>query len=386
MKRGNWMNLRRLAWMPILLAGQMLCIEPGWADTWQQAFTSRIATEYDTNPVMSPAYPGGVWRALFEPSYALTGRTGENEITAGLALQLVRSSDKTLSPSQDNPSVFLNWLRPSEAGEFGISSRYAQAATRDAGGVDATGSVPAASTSKTRSLSGRWSKELTERSTLSADAAYSGVTYNGGAYSDYSTRSGGLKISYASSEQITSFCSVTGNKYMPANGGPSGSPAGSTLVESSLTEATLGLNWKVEYMDWTMQAGKSRVSGGKSGTQGSVAAHYTGPQTQLTMNAGRTVMPSGLGGFVKSDQVGGSLIYALSEYSNTGIDLGRQKNILPATSPITSTSSGVWIDHDLSSAWKVRTYCLHRTAQGGGNGSVSSNLVGLSFASTYSDF
>jgi hypothetical protein len=367
--------------MSILLVGQMLCIESGWADSWQQALTSRIATEYDTNPIMSPAYPGGVWRALFEPSYAITGKTGENEITAGLALQLVRSSDKTLSPSQDNPSVFLNWLRPSEAGEFGISSRYAQVATRDAGGVDATGLVPASSTSKIRSLSGRWSKELSERSTLSADAAYSGVNYNGGAYSDYSTRSGGLKISYVSSEQITSFCSVTGNKYVPANGGASGS-----LPESTLTEATLGLNWKVEYMDWTMQAGKSRVSGGKSGNQGSVVAHYTGQQTQLTMNAGRTVTPSGLGGFVKSDQVGGSLSYALSEYSNTGIDLGRQKSIFSTNSSSTSTSSGVWIDRDLTATWKVRTYCQHRTVKGGGNQSVSSNLVGLSFVSTYSDF
>jgi hypothetical protein len=375
------MNGSRLAGMAILLAGQMLYAGQGRADSWQQAASFRVSTEHDSNPAMSATNNSGVWRALFEPSYALTGRTGESEITAGLALQMVRSSDKTLSPSQDNPSVYLNWLRPSEAGEFGISSRYAQAATRDAGGVDATGIVPASSTSKSRTLSGRWSKELSEHSTLSADTAYTGVTYNGGAYTDYSTRSGGLKISYLSSEQITSFCSVTGNKYMPANGGPSGS-----LAESTLSEATLGMDWRGEYMVWTVQAGKARVSGSNSETLGSVVAHYTGQQTQLTMNAGRTVTASGLGGFVKSNQVLGNWSYALSDYTNTGIDLGRQKNLSSTIGPDTSTTLGAWIDHDLTSTWKVRTYYQHRTSQGGGAESVSSNLVGLSFAYTNSDF
>ena len=380
------MNGSRLAGVAILLAGQLLYAGQGRADSWQQVLTSRIATEHDSNPAMSATNKSGVWRALFEPSYALTGRAGESEITAGAALQMVRSSDKTLSPSRDNPSVFLNWLRPSEAGEFGISSRYAQAATRDAGGVDATGRVSAASTSKTRTLSGRWSKELSERSTLSADTAYNGVTYNGGIYTDYSTRSGGLKISYLSSEQITSFCSVTGNKYMPANSGPSSGLAGSALVESTLANATLGMDWRGEYMVWTVQAGKARASGSNSETLGSVVAHYTGQQTQLTMNAGRTIIASGLGGFMKSNQVLVNWSYALSDYSTTGIDLGRQKNLSSTIGPDTLTSLGAWLDHDLTSAWKVRTYYQHRTSQGGGTESVSSDLVGLSFAYSYSDF
>jgi hypothetical protein len=380
------MNGSRLAGMAILLAGQLLCAGQGRADSWQQAASFRVSTEHDSNPAMSATNRTGIWRALFEPSYALTGRTGESEITAGLALQMVRSSDKTLSPSQDNPSVFLNWLRPSEAGEFGISSRYAQAAIRDAGGVDATGRVSAASTSKTRTLSGRWSKELSERSTLSADTAYSGVTYNGGIYTDYSTRSGGLKIGYVSSEQITSFCSVTGNKYLPANNGPSSSLASSTLGESTLAEATFGMDWRGEYIVWTVQAGKARVSGSNSETLGSVAAHYTGQQTQLTMNAGRTITASGLGGFIKSNQVLVNWSYALSDYSNTGLDLAGQKNLSFTIGPDTSTTLGAWINHDLTSAWKVRTYYQHRTSRGGGFESASSNLVGLSFAYSYSDF
>jgi hypothetical protein len=318
---------------------------------------------------------------MIEPGYALRGMFGESSLNAGLALQMSRSSDKTLSPDRDNPSVFLNWLRPSESGEFGINSRYAEMATRDSDGVDATGRVPESSTRASRSLSGNWSKALSDFSTLSADTAYEKVSYKGGGptYTDYSTRTGGLKFSYIMSEQITSFIRVSGNKYMPANGGTS----------SSLTDATLGMNWKAEYWDWTVQAGKARIGGGNSDTQGSVSAQYAGQRNHFVLNAGRSISPSGLGGFAKSDSVKGSWSYVLSEYSNTGIDLERRKNfsntiVYGGTS--SSTTSSAWIDHNLTSLWKMRTYYMHRLIQGGWYESVSSNLLGLSLAYENSNF
>jgi hypothetical protein len=373
------MNVPRLAWMSVLLAGQLLYTGQGWAESWQHTVTARASTEYDSNPSMSPTNPGSVWRYLIEPGYALMGMFGQSSLNAGLALQMARSSNKTLSPDRDSPTVYLNWLRPSESGEFGINTRYAETTTRDSGGVDAAGRVPESSTRASRSLSGNWRKELSEQSSLSADTAYEKVTYKGGgAYTDYATRSGGLRFSYNMSEQITSFIRVSGNKYMPANGGAS----------STLTDATLGLSRRAEYLDWTVQAGKSRVAGGSSSTQGSVEAHYTGQQTQLTLNAGRSITPSGLGGYVKSDSVRGSWSYVLSEYSNTGIDLERRNNPSTATgsSSTSSSSSTVWISHNLTSLWSMRTYYQHRNNQGGGGVSASSNLLGLSLAYLNSNF
>lgn len=364
--------------MSVLLAGLLLYTGQGWAESWQHTVTARASTEYDSNPSMSPSNPGSVWRYMIEPSYALMGMFGESSLNAGLALQMARSSNKTLSPDRDSPTVFLHWLRPSESGEFGINTRYAETTTRDSGGVDAAGRVPASSTSDSRSLSGNWRKELSEQSALSADTAYEKVTYKGGGtYTDYSARSGGLRFSYIMSEQITSFIRASGNKYMPASGGAS----------STLTDATLGMSWRAEYLDWTVQAGKSRVGGGSSSTQGSVEAHYTGQQTQLTLNVGRSITPSGLGGFVKSDLVRGSWNYALSEYSNTGIDLERRNNPSTATgSSSTNSSSSAWISHNLTSSWSMRTYYQHRNNQGEGGVSASSNLLGLSLAYSNSNF
>lgn len=372
------MKAGRLVLIPALLMGQLLCTAQVRADTWQHTVASRVSAEFDSNPMMSPTNSEGVWRAVLEPGYALNGSMGDSVITAGLAVQIVRSSNKTLSPDRDSPSVFLNWLRPSEAGEFGISTRYAEMATRDVGGADATGQVPESSTRASRSFSGHWNKELSERTSFSAETAYDKVSYKGGgAYVDYSMRSGGLKINYVWSEQISSFVRGSGNKYMPANGGAS----------TSNVDATLGVNWTVEYLAWSLQMGKSRVVGSNSETVGSVAMHYTGQLTQLLLEAGRAISPSGLGGFVKADQVRGSWSYALSEYTNAGIDLSRNRNASDTMiGASTGTTSGAWVDHNLTSLWSVRTYFTHRTNQAAGAESASSNLLGFSFVYNNPDF
>lgn len=370
----------------MLMAGQLLYTSQGWADTWQQGVSSQVSTEYETNPAMSATNQGSVWRGIFSPSYALMGKIGESALNAGLAFQIARATNKTLSPDRDSPSAYLNWSRPSDAGEFGISSKYAQVATRDSAGVDATGYVPANSTSTSRSLSVSWSKELSERSSLSANGAYEGVSYKGGGtYTDYSTRSGSLRYSYILNENITSFFSVSGNRYMPTAGGATSSGVGT--ASSSSVDTTLGMDWKAEYLDWTVQIGRSRVIGGSSNTQGSVAAHYTGQRNQLTLDVGRSVSSSGLGAYTKADHVKGGWIYALNEYSNTGIDLGWQKtypNTLIGSSMTTTT--GVWLDHNLTALWKMRTYFSRRSNRGDVIESVSSNVLGLSLTYSNIDF
>jgi hypothetical protein len=368
------LNLRRLTGLPILLVGLMLNSGQGWADSWQHAVSSRFSTEFDSNPAMIPTNPGSVRRVLFEPSYTLIGQVGANELKTGLALQIARSSNHTLSPNREDPSVFFDWSHQSDAGELGISPRYAELATRDAG-IDATRPVPVSSTRASRSLSGRWSKELSERSSLSADGSFEGVSYTGGGnYVDYSTRSGNLKLSHAVSELSTAYLRVSGNKYIPAGDGPS----------TRYGIATLGLEWKVEYMDWSMQLGKYKGHG-ITGMQGGGTVQYTGQQSHLVLNADRQISSSGFGGFVKADHVSGNGSYSLSERSNMGIDLEWWKN-LSTTFYSIHTTTGVWLQRNLSPSWVGRMNYLHNILTGGGVFSASSNIIGVSLVYTNSEF
>jgi len=367
------LNVLRLAKLPILLTALMLNSVQGWADTWQQAVAARVSTEYDSNPAMSPAYPEGIWRTIFEPSYTLMGILGKNELKTGLALLIARSSNETLSQNREDPSMFLDWQRQSDAGQFGIFSRYAETATRIAE-IGNTGPGVADSTRISRTVAGRWNKALTDRSTLSADGSYESNSYKGGTYIDYVTRSGSMMFSYDWSERSTPFLKVSYSDYEPTVGGPS----------SRLDTATLGLNWTIpDYLQGTLQASKYKINDAEMGTQGGASLQYTGQRTQLILNAGRQVSPSGLGGFTTVDQANGGWSYALSERSKTGIDLGWSKNHF--VTDIINRTAGAWLQHDLNSFWLMRTYYMHRITEQSGV-VASSNILGLTFVYTHTDF
>lgn len=323
---------------------------------------------------MDPAYRGGIWRSIVEPSYQLK-RTGDaNELNAGLALQMARSSNKTLSQDRDNPSVFVGWRRQKERGEFGLSARYDEVQTRISE-IDNTGPNSVDNTRATRAISGNWSEALSERSTLALNGAYNDVSYKGGPLVDYVTRFGGLMFSYAWSERSAPFLRMS---YSDTE------PAGSN-TRSRFANALLGWSWKVEdYLEGSLQAGKSKTSGTGMAKQAAAEVKYKGQRAGLALNADRHVSPSGAGGFVTVDQVKGSWSYALSERSNTGIDLEWRKNHF-LTNFINRTS-GAWLQHELNSRWGMRTYYLHKISERVGLGTATSDILGIALVYTYADF
>lgn len=358
----------------IILAALAFYSSHGWADSWQQAWSARASAEYDSNPTMDPANRAGIWRSMLVPSYKLK-RTGDaSELNAGVALQMARSSNQTLSLDRNDPSVFLDGRRQSDAGEFGLSAKYEEVATRITE-IDNTGPFIADSTRASRTISGSWSKALSERSTLSADGSYQGVSYKGGSYIDYANQTAGLTLNHVWNEYHSTFMRVSNVKYVPTDGGPS----------SRLAGATLGWNWKVaDDLEGSLQAGRSRSGTAQLSTQGTVQVKYTGPRTGLALNARRQITPSGLGGFVTADQANGSWSYALSERSNTGMDLGWGKNHF--TTDIINRTAGAWLQHELDAYWVVRTNYLHRISEQDGLGRASSNILGIAFVYTHADF
>ena len=374
------MNLHGLAVLPILLATLlMFTAKEGWADSWQQTGSARVSTEYDTNPAMSPTNQEGVSRHFIEPSYTLTGNFDRDVIRTGLALQLARSSNETLSQNRNSPTAFLDWLRQTETGEFGISSRYAETSTRNVGTSNTANTDPALAdnTRASRALSGRWSNALTERSTLEATGAYETVLYTGGTYTNYATRSTGLMYSYLWSEAATPFLRMSRADYEPADG----------ALPASFTNTVLaGVNWTAtDALSGTLNAGQSKVSNAdEASTQGGGSVRYSAERTQLSLSANRSVAPSGLGGFAIVDQVNGSWSYALSEHSSSGIDIGWQKRTV--ITDITNRTSGAWLQHELNSFLGVRTYYRHNTISRDSINDASSDILGIALTYTHTDF
>jgi len=352
-----------------------------WADTWQQDGSARIATEYDSNPTMgSQSIRVGIWRAFFEPSYKLKQLAGANELNAGIALKVERSSDKTLSQNREDPSAFVDWLRRNDTGEFGISAKYDETATRYTP-IDNIATAFADSTRASSTVSGHWSKGVSEYSTLLADGAYEAVFYKGGPFINYTNQSAGLKFSQALSERNTLFMRVSNVSYVPTGGSV---PTG-VSTSSQVANTTVGWEWKTaEYLGGSLQMGRLRSSAIGYGTQGVADVTYKGQRSELLFSAGRQISPSGLGGFVTNDLVNGNWNYAMSELSKIGIDLVWQKSHL--TTDIINSTTSAWLQNELNSFWILRTNFLHRNIMQSGVGSVYTNVVGLTLTYTHADF
>ncbi len=369
------MNIRRVGKFFIILSTPFFYSSQSWADIWQQTGAAKISTEYANNPALSPTNTDDVRRILFEPSYGIKGKVGENEFTTGLGFQIVRSSNEILSPNRDSPNVFINWQRQSDMGEVGISSKYAEIVPIDTG-PDATGVVPVVSTRVSRIASGKWSKALSERSILTANGTYERVNYASSNYVNYSTRSESMMFSYALSERSIPSLTLVHSDYAPTD---------NSLPNSFTNILLAGWNWKIsDYLDGSLQVGKTRVNNDEMSTQGGALVHYTGQRTQLTLNTSSQVLPSGLGGYTSIVQVNGNWSYDFDERTKAAIDLGWLKNHL--LTDIVYRSSGAWIQYELNSAWNVRTYYLHNFLSGEGISSASSYILGFSLVYTHSDF
>src|SRR5512141_80239 len=130
--RSSRLKLFRASALSITLAGLMLCAGLSRAEVWQQAVSARVSTEYETNPAMSAVKQESLWREMLDPGYTLAGALGANELSAGASVHIERSSNKTLRQDREDPTVFFNWKRSGETGEFGIVTRYNEVATRSA--------------------------------------------------------------------------------------------------------------------------------------------------------------------------------------------------------------------------------------------------------------
>lgn len=321
----------------------------------------------------------GISRFLLEPSYKLKKVAGANELGAGVVLRIERSSNKTLSQDREDPSVFVDWLQRSDTGEFGISAKHNESATRYAA-IDNIATAFADSTRASSTVSGHWSKELSEYSALSAEGAYETVFYRGGPFVNYDNQSVGLRFSQAVSERNSLFMRVSNVSYVPTGGTV---PPGSS--SSQVATTTLGWEWKAaDYLGGSLQVGKQRSSVIGYGTQGIADVRYTGQRAELFLSAGRQVSPSGLGGFVKNDLVNGNWNYAMSELSKVGIDLQWQNSHF--ASDTISSSAGVWLQHDLSSFWALRANYLHRNIKPSGAVGAYADIVGITLTYTHADF
>ncbi len=366
--------------MTVLLSGLILLAGEGRADSLQQNFSGKASEEYVTNPLLNPALQGlSAWRSTLDPNYMLTKVSGADQLTANLDMLLIHSSNTGIIADGGYPSAKFGWSREGGKSKFDVTTSYNMASTMMAM-PSTTGIVSANATSTTRNLSADWSRELSDRTTLTLNGAYSTMAFGGNGNSaslyGFATQSSGVKLNYALNEHTSTFMNLSYVDFIPTSGGQS----------SRIYNALLGLDWNAsERLDWTMQAGPSRLEEGtgsatSTSLQGGMTMNYKGQLSSVTLSANRLSTPSGLGAIILTEQMNGNLSYDLSERSKTGLDLGWSKfDAIPVSFYRTA---GIWLRHDLNTSWWMKAYLNHSTSVWGGLNPATSNMIGFSIAYT----
>lgn len=361
----------------LLVAAWLIAATPVFAGGWHQSISVPMTLESDSNPTFSPSQSTRLWRARTSPSYTLTGAFGVDEISAGLNFQIEQPSDKNIGQARQDPSIFMNWQRLTTTGGLGLAAKYIEASTRDSE-LNETGLIVIDGTRKTQSLSGNWRLNLSERSSLSANADFTNVAYSSGTLLGYRNTGVGLSYNYSWSERIEPFVRVTLSHYVPE---------GSIAASSDNSTLSGGIRVKAsENFNWTMQGGSNRTSGSSSvtGRQGSFALNYSGARDTLTLEVSRSSSASGQGGFVESDAIKGSWNYAINARTRFNLDATRlnSKSVVPNT----MNQLGASVSQELSPFWRANLSIQHRQRQQSSLPTASSNVLGLSLTYNHPDF
>ena len=351
------------------------CSDMAHAATWQSAIAVPSTVEYDSNPLLLTSDEKGVTRTIIAPDYSLVGTSGRDEFQFGLGVNIVRSSDTSVVSDREDPRVKLGWQRATETGAFGLTARYEENSTLSTV-VQETGVVASDGTQKMYVVGGNWSTALSERSTLVNETDYTHVTYDINTLTNYDELATRFSWNYAWSEQVELFTRLGVRRYEPEQG--------SGVASSNSYTPTVGLNVQLsERFKGTAYVGLNQVSGTGSGPkgQGGLLLQYAGERIDTSIDASRSTLASGDGGFVEVDALRGTWSYAIDETRRTGFDASWQD--AKGRTPNTLKNYSAWFSQELSPFWIARLSYTYKQRQQDGLPDATANVVGLMLTYSY---
>ncbi|MBV6821824.1 hypothetical protein [Pseudomonas sp. PD9R] len=348
-----------------------------YAATWQSAVAVPSTVEYDSNPVLlGDDDKKGVTRTIIAPDLSLVGTSGQDQLNIGLGLNVVHSSDTSIVKNRQDPKLLLGWQRETEKGAYGLTASYVESSTLSSA-VQQTGVIaPTDGTQKQYTLGANWRSAISERSTLVDEAEYTNVDYDVNSLTPYDELSNRVSWIYAWSERVDLFTRFSVKRYEPESG--------SGIASSNSYTPTTGLNYKIsERLEGSVYVGANKTSGTDSSPtgQGGFNLHYTGERFETILDASRSTIANGDGGFAESDNLRGTVSYSIDEFSRTGIDTSWQKT--KGTAPSTLRSFNAWVSRELSPFWVARLSYTYKERVEDGLPDASANVVGLTLTYSY---
>lgn len=344
-----------------------------------QSLTLPLSFAHETNPLYSTSNKRSINRITLTPQYSIASNKGSNQWMSTASLNLVRTSDQSISQDRNDPTLNLGWTHDYETGQFSVKGLLNDQSTQVTEFTD-SGLISGDNTKKTRTVSVNWRNSLTERTSLTlggniTNASFHGVVTTG--LVNYKNESSNGKLSYALSEQTDVFTQLTYSRYLPEN---------STNTSNSKS-VNLGFTWTVsEKINTTVSVGANETESGNSSNeswQASVNSNYATPRTNTQFSLSRSVAPSSIGSFIESNQLALGWSYSLTERDNISLNMSWREN-LSTNKTITNQISANYAK-ELNLSWDFRLTTAHNSKEDKLT-NVSSNSIMASIVYKLQDF
>ena len=344
-----------------------------------QSITLPLSYAYETNPLYSASDKRPISRVSLTPQYSITSNKGANQWFSGASLNLVKTSDQSISQDRSDPSLNMGWTHNYETGRFSVTGLLNDQSTQVTEFTD-SGLIAGDNTKKIRTASLNWSNSLTERTSLTlggniTNASFHGVVTTG--LVNYKNESSNAKLNYALSERADVFTQFTYSRYLPEN----------STNTSNTKSINLGFTWTVsEIINTTVSIGANETENNNNSSeswQANINTNYATPRTNTLFSLSRSLDPSSTGNLSESNQLALGWSYSLTERDNISLNMSWQEN-LSTNKTITNQISANYAK-ELNLSWDFRLTTAHNSREDKLT-NVSSNSIMASIIYKLPDF
>jgi hypothetical protein len=349
-------------------------------------FSIPVSVNYDSNIQMTDVDKESVVFYNTIPRLTLSGKDDVNTISFNGSVLFQTSTNERISEDRKDPTLGLGWIRDFERGQFTLSTNYNKISTRISE-QRRTGQVFSDGSAINKSIDAGLSYLLTEKFSLATGVGYQESRFSGADLNDFSAKTFNTKLNYLYSEKLTPFVQFSISRFENESSNPTNLIVNNNNNSGKNTSRNLmaGYSYQISpQTDYTVALGMNRLSSGDSGWVGNAnLRHAINDQSNITGTLSRAIVPTGLGGFDKIDNLGLSYIYDLDQKNHLGADLNWTINRAINDSRFKILNG--FYAYDMTERWGLRTYAQYRTLEAT-DVDVNAYQVGFSFSYNHPNF
>jgi len=339
------------------------------------AVTVPVEVEHDSNPGMAVSNPRSTTWLRVRPTISMTQVQGTEEYLLEGGVNAEKSSNSAVAKDRVDPRLRGMWRH---AGELNTGHAEVLLDRRSFRALDIRELVPTGvDGSRTLlALSGAWTREVSERTSVTANVRQAWERYSVSSTPDFRNTSGSVRLTHQANERRSWYAGVNGQLHRSdrAQDPVLGSVGG---IRSRVAGTFVGVSQQFsERFRGDANAGVMHFSEPRSDTdwQGALRAEYTGERWQGALDLSRSPgVSSTRGGLEVTNAARVNVRYTVDPLTHVDFNAGHSKG--RAFDSKRSLASLAFV-RQLSLAWELSVKATRHQARGLG-GTATANLIAV---------